>query len=77
MNKEHHGNPFDFKEDLDLNFSDIYPSDNKEPKQIEEQRTILENFISLYDVELASKVILEAVKEGKKIYILGFDFCFI
>ena len=29
--------------------------------------SILENFISLYDVELASKVILEAVKEGKKI----------
>ena len=33
--------------------------------------SILKNFDSLYDVELASKVILEAVKEKRKIYIHG------
>jgi len=33
--------------------------------------SVLENFSSLYDVESASKTILKAVKEGKKIYIYG------
>jgi len=33
--------------------------------------SVLENFSSLYDVESASKTILKAVKEGKKIYIHG------